>query len=69
MFYELKVTSILLYILIINIIFLNIFFFVYLYYKEDTHPLYRKLALFVFLPLWIFVYIVGYGEARSYLVG
>jgi hypothetical protein len=69
MFYELKATSILLYMLIINIIFVNIFFFVYLYYKEDTHPLYRKLALFLFLPIWIFIYVQGYGAARSYLFG
>ena len=67
MFFEVKASSIALYILLINLLFVNIFFALYLFYSYDVHPLFKKLTLYVFLPIWIVLYLLSYSSARSYL--
>lgn len=69
MFLEVKWHSVLLYLLFINLLFFNIFFMIYMYYHYDFHPLFKKLTLFIFLPLWIVLYLLSYRSARQYLAG
>jgi len=68
-FYEVRTRSMITYLVLINLPFVNIFYIVYLLYSYNIHPLYRKLAKYLFIPVWIFLYWLSYTSARMYLVG
>ena len=68
-FYETKPYQIIIYIVLINLLFVNIFFAIYIFYNYDVNPRYKKLTLYLFVPIWIFLYLISYSSARQYLIG
>ena len=68
-FFEKSLSKSILYIVLINLLFVNIFFAIYIFYNYDVNPLYKKLTLYVFFPIWLALYLLSYSSARQYLVG
>lgn len=68
-FFEVRTRTFLVYLVLINLLFVNIFFLIYILYNYDIHPLYRKLTKYVFVPIWVVLYLLSYTSARKYLAG
>jgi len=68
-FYETKPKQFIIYLVLINLLFVNIFFAIYIYYNYDVNSIYKKTTLYFFVPLWGFLYMILYTSARQYLAG
>jgi hypothetical protein len=68
-FSQAKPLQIILFLILINALFVNIFFALYIFYNYEIHPFFKKLTLYLFVPIWILLYMLSYSSARQYLVG
>ncbi len=67
-FYKTNIKNVIVYLILINIVFVNIVFGIYLFYNYNVNTIYKKLTLYLFIPIWVIIYMLLYSSARQHLV-
>ncbi len=68
-FYETRPKQFVIYLVLINLFFVNIFFAIYIYYNYEVNSIFKKITLYIFIPIWAVLYMLAYTSARQYLAG